>query len=223
MTRPLLLAITLAACSRAATPAPRATPRPSTPPELTRAAAEHEEREIMERAANLSRYPGTDEGATAFALELARAAIANDRTRVERAMTELRADDTRFELALSFEGARALRSRVLPAVAAGADEVSARLATLREPLSVQIHSALGHELTASDSHGLDPRVMSVQPRLRPMVRFYRVEVIGADGSGAVTLEPMAWLAARWTWLGPLWSASTPAPATPDTPSARSAR
>lgn len=210
MIRPLLLAATLAACSRAAAPPPPATPRAAAPATsasaaqaLARAEEEHEAREIMERAASVSRFPGTDEGAQAFALDLTRAAISNDREGLERAMSELRPDDARFELGLTFEGARSLRARVMPHVAADADALRARLATLREPLTVRVRSALGSELSDGRDRGLDPRMASVKQHLRPLVRFYRIDVTGAGGSGAVTLEPMAWLGARWTWLGPV--------------------
>lgn len=228
MNRPLLLTLlSLAACSRSSS---RPAPQPGARVEAARTAAAapnaaaiaeaHEREEIMEHSANLSRFPATDDGARGFATELTRASIARDRERMERAGEELQADNARFELGLTFEGARALRDRVVPAMEPRGEALRARLGALREPLTVNVSSALGSELADGEAHGFDPRIATVRAFLRPMVRYYRVEVVGAQGSGRVVIEPMAWLGGRWTWLGEPWTAVVPT--TPDTPAAPSA-
>ena len=226
MMRPLLLGLlSLAACSRSSS---RPAPQPGARVEAARAAAAapnaaalaeaREREEIMERSANLSRFPATDEGARAFVTELTRAAIARDHERVERASEELRADNARFELGLTFEGARALRDRVVPTLEPRVEALRERLGALREPLTVSVSSALGSELADGEPHGFDPRIATVRTLLRPMVRYYRAEVVGAQGSGRVVIEPMAWLGGRWTWLGEPWTAVTPTtPSAPTTP------
>jgi len=230
MTRPLLLALlSLAACSRpSSTPAPQPGPRAEAAPggdDLTARTYERmrarKQARIIERDNALSHFPASDDGARGFVTELARASIARDPARVQRAAAELQADNARFELGLTFEGARALRDRVVPTMEARGEALRARLGALREPLTVNVTSALGSELADGEVHGFDPRVATVRTLLRPMVRYYRAEVVGAEGSGSVVIEPMAWLGGRWTWLGEPWTAVAPeVPATPAAPTAR---
>lgn len=229
MKRPLLLTLlSLAACSRSSSdPRPQPGPRveaASNANELTANAYERmrarKQARIIERDTALSRFPGSDDGARDFVTELARATIARDQDRVTRATAELLVDNARFELGLTFEGARALRDRVVPTMEPRGEALRDRLGALREPLTVSVTSALGSELADGEAHGFDPRIATVRTLLRPMVRYYRVEVVGADGSGRVVIEPMAWLGGRWTWLGEPWTAVAPtAPGTPAAPSA----
>lgn len=227
MIRPLLLAVTVAACSRSA-PAPQAAPTParSAPAEspadaFARARETQRQYRVMRRAANISRFPGTDQGARDLALELAHAAASGDAARLGRVLDELTPDDPRVELGLTYEGARSLRDRIIPTASPQLQSLGARLGALREPLSVEVRSALGQELD-TPSAGLDPRLATLAPQLRPAVRFFRVEVRGADPGEAVVLEPMAWLGARWTWLGTALSTPPPLPGSPLTPPSRSA-
>lgn len=223
MIRPLLLAVTAAACSRSA-PAPQAAPTPSaTAPAESPAAAfarareTHRQYRVMRRAANISRFPGTDPGARDLALEFAHAAASGDAARLAQVVDELTPDDARVELGLTYDGARARRDQIIPTAASQLQSVGARLGALREPLSVEVRSALGQEL-GSSAAGLDPRLTTLAPQLRPAVRFFRVEVRGAEGGDAVVLEPMAWLGARWTWLGTALAAPptlpVPSPSSP---------
>jgi hypothetical protein len=221
MIRPLLLAVTAAACSRSA-PAPQAAPTPSSTahaesPAAAFARARETQRQyrVMRRAANISRFPGTDQGARDLAQELAHAAASGDAARLRQVVDELSPDDARVELGLTYDGARARRDQIIPPAADHLQALAARLGALREPLSVEVRSALGQEL-AAPSPGLDPRLATLAPQLRPAVRFFRVEVRGAEGGDAVVLEPLAWLGARWTWLGTALSApaTLPSPTTP---------
>lgn len=217
MIRPLLLAVTVAACSRTA-PAPQpATPSSSTAPAESPAAAfarareAHGQYRVMRRAADISRFPGTDQGARDLALELAHATASGDAARIRRVVDELTPDDARVELGLTYDGARALRDQIIPPAASRLASLGARLGALREPLTVEVRSALGQAL-AAPAPGLDPRLATLAPQLRPAVRFFRIEVRGADASDAVVLEPVAWLGARWTWLGTALTDAPPVPA-----------
>lgn len=206
MIRPLLLAAALAACSRATPPPTQANhPAPTASAfepsaEFTRAREARRRERVMQRASNVSRFTSSDQGAADVALEYARAASAGDPARLRLALDELRPDDARVELGLTFDGARALRERILPAASGALDAITARLAALHAPLTTRVHSALGQELAQGPQAGMDPRVSALAPQLRPAVRFYRIEVLGADGA-QVILEPVAYLGARWTWLG----------------------
>lgn len=220
MTRPLLLAAALAACSRTApAPHPASAPSSAAPAEspaaaFARARESQRQYRVMRRAANVSRFPGTEQGARDLAREFTLAAASGDAARLRAVVDELTPDDARVELGLTYDGARALRDRIIPSAAARLELLRQRLGALREPLSVEVRSGLGHEL-ASPSAGLDPRLAALAPQLRPAVRLFRVEVRGADPGEAVVLEPMAWLGARWTWLG---TALPDAPALPTPPS-----
>lgn len=225
MIRPLLLAVTVAACSRSA-PAPQAAPTPASTasaesPAAAFARARETQRQyrVMRRAANISRFPGTDQGARELALELAHAAASGDDARLGAVLDELTPDDARVELGLTYDGARALRERIIPPASPLLQALGARLGALREPLTVDVRSALGQEL-ATPSAGLDPRLATLAPQLRPAVRFFRVEVRGAAPGEAVVLEPMAWLGARWTWLGTALSAPSTVPDSPSSPPSR---
>ncbi|MFO0624306.1 MAG: hypothetical protein U0325_01715 [Polyangiales bacterium] len=223
MIRPLLLVAAAAACTRtppATPPAPRvasATPAESPAAAFARARETHRQYRVMRRAANISRFPGTEQGARDLALALSHAAASGDAARLREVTDELTPDDPRVELGLTYDGARALRDRIIPTAAPRLDALHARLAALREPLAVEVRSALGHEL-ATPTTGLDPRLATLAPQLRPAVRFFRVEVRGADPGEPVVLEPMAWLGARWTWLGTALPdappVTVPAPTTP---------
>lgn len=220
MKRLLLVSILSVACSRASRPAarPAATPAPASAA-VSAAATPHDEHEeeeqraIVNAARALSSFDDSAEGAKGFVGALAEAARGHDHERQERFEDELVADRARFELALTFEGARQLRDRVLPTIEPGARALQTRLASLREPLTVVATSALGSELADGQSHGFGSGVVSARQHLRPTVRFFRVDVTGADGQ-RVTLEPMAYLGGRWTWLGELAAPVTPAPTTP---------
>lgn len=227
MIRPLLLAVTVAACSRSA-PAPQAAPTPSSAASaespaaaFARARETHRQYRVMRRAANISRFPGTDQGARDLALELARAAASGDAARLGAVLDELTPDDARVELGLTYDGARALRDRIIPPASPQLQALGARLGALREPLTVDVRSALGQEL-AAPSAGLDPRLATLAPQLRPAVRFFRVEVRGAASADAVVLEPVAWLGARWTWLGTALSTPSTLPGSPSSPPSRTA-
>ncbi len=219
MIRPLLLAVTVAACSRSA-PALQAAPTATAPAEspadtFARARETQRQYRVMRRAANISRFPGTDQGARDLALEFAHAAALGDAARLGQVVDELTPDDVRVELGLTYDGARARRDQIIPPAASHLQALGARLGALREPLSVEVRSALGHELSAPPS-GLDPRLATLAPQLRPAVRFFRVEVRGAEGGDSIVLEPLAWLGARWTWMGTALSAppTLPAPSPP---------
>ncbi len=224
MIRPLLLAVTVAACSRSA-PAPQAAPTPSStasaesPAAFARARETQRQYRVMRRAANISRFPGTDQGARDLALELAHAAASGDAARLGAVLDELTPDDARVELGLTYDGARALRERIIPPASPMLQALGARLGALREPLTVGVRSALGQEL-AAPSAGLDPRLATLAPQLRPTVRYFRVEVRGAESADAVVLEPVAWLGARWTWLGTALSTPPTVPGSPSSPSSR---
>jgi hypothetical protein len=225
MTRLLFAFALVAACSRSSSqPAARA---PATAP-TARAAAPapaapavdpeaEEQREIVEAMREVSAYPDTAEGVRGFVTELTRAAAAHDRERLERLEHELVADERRFELGVTFEGARLLRGRVVPGLEARARDVQQRLGALRAPVTVTVASATGAELADGAPHGFDPAVARARAHLRTAVRYFRVDVAGADGQ-RVTLQPMAFLAARWTWMGEFWNELPPAaPTTPAAP------
>lgn len=180
-------------------------------------AEEHEaeeQRELMEAVRGMSAYAPDDEGARGFVAAFAHECAMHDREGVERFEHELVADRRRFELALDFEGARVLRDRVIPTIEPGARAIEQRLAALRGPLTITVRSALGRDFADGQAHGFNPGITAVRAHLRGAVRFHRVEVAGADGQ-RVVIEPMAFLAGRWTWLGEPWSAVTPVvPTTP---------
>ncbi len=101
MTRLLFAFALLAACSRSSSqPAARApataptarAPAPAAPAVDPEA---EEQREIVEAMREVSAYPDTAEGARGFVAELARAAAAHDRERLERLEHELVADERR--------------------------------------------------------------------------------------------------------------------------------
>lgn len=207
------------ACSRSnSAPRPQPAPRPQAArvePNLPAGENEEEEqRAIMNAVREMSQYPATADGARAFVTEMTRASIARDHERFERFEHELKADDDRFEMAFTFEASRQLRDRVVPGLEARIREVRSRLATLREPLTVNVVSALGSDFSDGQAHGFAPDMTRLRGMLMPAVRFYRVEVTGAEASGRVVIEPMAWLGGRWTWVGEAWTAL---PATPVTP------
>ncbi len=162
----------------------------------------------MNAIQGMSQYAPTAEGLRGFISALAHESAAHDRDGVERLEREIVADNTRFELAVDFEGARQLRDRVVPTIEPGVRALEARLAALRAPLSVTVTSALGHELAGGRAQGFNPAMATVSSHLRGSVRYHRVEVTGADG-GRVVIEPMAFLAGRWTWIGEPWTAVTP--------------
>lgn len=240
--RSLLLASALvAACSRPsssqpaarapAAPAHVATPTPAAPAlpaPAPGAAADHEaeeQREIMEAMREMSSFPDTDEGARDFVRALAREARAGDRDGWERLARELVPDAPRFELGLSFEGSRRVRDRVVPTMERRAEALRARLAGLREPLAFAVRSATGETLADGAAHGFDPDIARARGLLRTALRYVRVDVTDAAGE-RVTLQPLAFLAARWTWMGEFWSElpAVPAvPAAPPTPAPRAAR
>jgi len=221
MTRLLLACALLAACSRSSSqPAARApatapTARAVAPAAPTVDPEAEEQREIVEAMREVSAYPDTADGVRGFVTELTRAAAARDRERLERLEHELVADERRFELGVTFEGARLLRGRVVPGLEARARDVQQRLGALRAPVTVTVASATGAELADGAPHGFDPAVARARAHLRPAVRYFRVDVAGADGQ-RVTLQPMAFLAARWTWMGEFWSELPAAPPTPPT-------
>ena len=199
------------ACSRSnSTPRTHSPPRPQ-PARVEPAAPigeneEEEQRAIMAAVRDLSQYPATADGARAFVTEMTRASIARDRERFERFEHELKVDNDRFEMAFTFEASRQLRDRVVPGLEGRIRELGARLATLREPLTVHVVSALGGDFSDGQPHGFAPDMVRLRGMLMPAVRFYRVEVTGADASGRVVIEPMAWLGGRWTWVGEVWTA-----------------
>lgn len=208
--------LSAAACSRSnSTPRPQPAPRPQAArvePALALGEDEEaEQRAIMNAVREMSQYPATADGARAFVTEMTRASIARDHARFERLEHELKADNDRFEMAFTFEASRQLRDRVVPGLEARIGEVRSRLAALREPLTVNVVSALGSDFADGQPHGFAPDMTRLRGMLMPAVRFYRVEVTGADASGRVVIEPMAWLGGRWTWVGEAWTAL---PATP---------
>ncbi len=170
-----------------------------------------EQRELMRAAQGVSSFAPTADGLRGFIAAFAHEAAMHDREGVERFERELVADNSRFELALDFEGARQLRDRVVPTIESSARTLEGRLAAMHGPLTISVTSALGRELAAGTSRGFGPAVVAARARLRSEVTFHRVEVTGADG-GRVVIEPMAFLAGRWTWLGDTWP--TPAPVAP---------
>ena len=199
------------ACSRSNTaPRPQPAPRPQAArvePNLPAGENEEEEqRAIMNAVREMSQYPATADGARAFVTEMTRASIARDHERFERFERELKADHDRFEMAFTFEASRQLRDRVVPGLEARIGELRSRLATLREPLTVNVVSALGSDFSDGQPHGFAPDMTRLRGMLMPAVRFYRVEVTGAETSGRVVIEPMAWLGGRWTWVGEAWTA-----------------
>ena len=220
-----LLVIT--ACSRArgpsAPPAAHAQPAVTAQSESPRASTAlaalpsveeneaEEQRELMRAAQGVSAFAPTEDGLRGFVTAFAHEVSRHDREGVERFEHELVPDNSRFALALDFEGSRHLRDRVVPTIEASARSLETRLAALRAPLNITVTSALGSELAAGASHGFGLAVTSQRAHLRTAVRFHRVEVAGADG-GRVVIEPMAFLAGRWTWLGDTWP--TPAPVVP---------
>ncbi|MFO0649585.1 MAG: hypothetical protein U0326_25350 [Polyangiales bacterium] len=221
MTRVTSLACLLlvAACSRStpprARPAARAVPAATARPAPALAALpsidEHEaeeQREIMNAIQGMSAYAPTAEGLRGFVAALAHESAAHDREGIERMEREIVADNARFDLAMDFEGARALRDRVVPTIEPAVRSLEAQLAALRAPLSVSVTSALGRELASGTARGFNPAMATVSAHLRGAVRYHRVEVTGADG-GRVVIEPMAFLGGRWTWLGEPWTAVTP--------------
>lgn len=160
----------------------------------------------------MSAFASSDEGARGFVTDLAAAARAPDAARWERLERELVADEVRFELALTFEGNRQLGPRVIPGLGARASQLRSVLASMREPLHISLRSATGETFADGAAHGFHPAIASVRQYLRPAVRFVRAEITDAGGQRTV-IEPMAWLAGRWTWLGEPWTAlpaTTPA-------------
>ncbi len=201
---------------RAVRAQPAATARPAALPPMP-SAEEHEaeeQRELMEAVRGMSAFAPDDEGARGFVAAFAHECAMRDREGIERFEHELTADRTRFDLALDFEGARQLRDRVIPTIEPGVRALAQRLGALRGPLTVTVRSALGGDFADGQAHGFNPAITTVRAHLRSAVRFHRVEVAGADGQ-RVVIEPMAYLAGRWTWIGEPWSAVTPTvPATP---------
>jgi hypothetical protein len=222
MSRLLLAFAFLAACSRSSSQPAVQTPVTAPTAHAPTAAAPaadpeaEEQRRVMEAMREVSAYPDTADGVRGFVTELARAAAAHDRERLERLEHELVADNARFELGVSFEGARLVRDRVVPGLEARARDVQQRLGALRAPVTVTVVSATGAELADGAPHGFDPAVARARTYLRPAVRYFRVDVAGADGQ-RVTLQPLAFLGARWTWMGEFWNELPAAPPTPTTP------
>lgn len=181
-----------------------------------------EQREIMEAIRDISRFGPDEAGLRGFVNGLTHEAQRHDREGLARYLREMTADNPRFELAFTFEGARQWRDRVVPGLDARANELAARLGALQGPVTVRVSSALGSELADGQPHGFDPRVATVRTALMPAVRFFHAEVVASNGS--VTLEPMAWLGGRWSWLGAPWALSQPTvPTTPTTPGSVTAR
>ncbi|MFO0610025.1 MAG: hypothetical protein U0324_43100 [Polyangiales bacterium] len=215
----------LAACSRPSPSRPAARP-PATPSHAAAAAApadDHEaeeQRQIANALREMSAFPDTDEGAQSFVTELARVARSGDRERWERMEHELVPDATRYELGLSFEGARLTRDRVVGGMEARARDLRERLAGMREPLTVTAVSATGAALADGAPHGFDPAVVRARAFVRPAVRYVRVDVADANGQ-RVSIQPLAFLAARWTWMGDFWN-ELPAPAPPAPPTGTAA-
>lgn len=154
-------------------------------------------------AQEVSAYPDSDEGARDFVRALLRAAREPEEATWQRLQRELVPDGRRYELGLSFEGARRTRDRVIEDMEARAPRLRRQFAAMREPITVTVHSATGALLARGASHGFDPAVLRARAHVRPAVRYVRVEVTDADGQ-RVVLQPMAFLAARWTWLGDFW-------------------
>lgn len=162
----------------------------------------------MNAIQGMSAYAPTAEGLRDFVRAFAHETAAHDREGVERFEREIVADGTRFSLAMDFEGARQLRDRVVPTIEPAVRDLERDLAAMRAPLTVTVTSALGRELASGAARGFNPAMASVSAHLREAVRFHRVEVVGADGARLV-IEPMAFLAGRWTWLGTPWNAAPP--------------
>lgn len=214
----------LAACSRPSPSRPAARP-PATPSHAAAAAPadDHEaeeQRQIANALREMSAFPDTDEGARSFVTELARVARSGDRERWERMEHELVPDATRYELGLSFEGARLTRDRVVGGMEARARDLRERLAGMREPLTVTAVSATGAALADGAPHGFDPAVVRARAFVRPAVRYVRVDVADANGQ-RVSIQPLAFLAARWTWMGDFWN-ELPAPPPPAPPTGTAA-
>lgn len=208
----LLAALTLAttaACTRRA-PAPRpATPaaRPVSTPAVARAEPrgeveneEEEQREIMRALNGLSRYPDTAEGLREMLSELARESRAGDRERVEAMVRAMTPDRDRVELAMTFDGARHRAEGLTTTAEHDLEERVASLRALRGSITVRVEGAEGEALRAGRVGGMDPRMAALSPELQPRVRFWRAELRGSEG-GAAVIEPVAFLAGRWTWLG----------------------
>lgn len=217
----VVVALLSLACSRSTAPHARPAAQPGAQASATPERRRHGEGRIMEAARNISPYPSSADGAQALVTDLARAAARHDDARLAQLHARLDADRTDFELAFTFDGARRVVDATVPAVPAQRAALEQRLATLAEPLQVTVTSATGADL-AGAPHGFDPRFASLGRELRPLVRFYRVEVRGASGE-PVVLEPLAYLGGQWTFLGEPWSAPSTVPTTPTTPTTVTAR
>lgn len=168
--------------------------------------------ERMARAArNVSQHANTDEGLRAFTADLVSALQGTDSTAQARLLREFTPDPTRFELALTFDAARAVRERLVPEIDTRRDAMLARLRALHGPVTVTVHGAAAQALGADA--GLDARLVALRERFHPQVRLHRAVVRDTDGA-EVTLEPMAFLAGQWTWLAEVWTVLTPVPAVP---------
>ncbi len=169
---------------------------------------------IARAAREVSRHPDTEAGLRAFALELTAALRSGEAEAQTRLRREFTPDATRFELALTFDGARVARDRLVPEAAARTDAVLARLTALQGPVEVTVRSARADDMTPAS--GLDPRLVALRARFHPQVRLHRAVVRAADGTETV-LEPMAFLAGQWTWLAEPWTAFAATPGAPTAP------
>ena len=226
MQRPLLLAfaaLSTLACTRPSSrPAPRAAARAAVAPAAPRAITppvEDEAAELINPLRAVSPYADTADGLQAMFTELARASAAGDHEQVERLEEQLRLDDDRLALALTFEGHRQLHAAVVPSSRARLEEKIARLRGLGAGATVAVLGATGEQLADGAAHGFDARIATVRAALRPTVRYYRVAVRGGAGE-AVVFEPVAFLGGRWVWLAEPWSAVAPPLPVPAAPSSR---
>jgi Arc/MetJ-type ribon-helix-helix transcriptional regulator len=151
----------------------------------------------------VSAHPDTEEGARDFVRALLRAARSSEDESWQRLRRELVPDGPRYDLGLSFEGARRTREGVIEAMEARAPTLRRQFAAMREPIALTVRSATGAELARGAPHGFDPEVERARAYVRPAVRYVRVDVTDADGRHVV-LQPMAFLAGRWTWMGDFW-------------------
>jgi hypothetical protein len=203
--------ISVSACSRSsARPNAQAVVRSSVPV-AANSPSDHEaeeQREVMEALREVSAFPDTAEGLRGFITELSRVTATHDHAQEQRIEREFLCDNTRFELAFTFEGSRLLRDRVVSGIEPRAEALRTHLAALPGPVTINLASALGSELADGLPHGMSAGITTVKQYLRPAVRFYRAEVVATNGQ-RVVLEPMAWLAGRWTWLGEPWAVAAP--------------
>lgn len=223
-TRLLLLSLLALGCRRRSADEPVARPADAAAATLSNHVPaghqedgdEAQEALVMEAMRGNAEYPPTEEGLRSIITAYMSALGTRDAERMRHISEQMEPNQTRIELALNFDGNRALATSALTHAKERWGALSLQLAALRAPHTITLASAQGRALADGQPHGLDPRMPEIARYVRPRVRFYRVTVAGSDGA-RVELSPIAFVANHWTWLAEPWSWLPPGSATAGAP------